>query len=64
MIESDVYEMLQVRARQLYAAGFRNLSILAGADRFELVRNIEHLSVRAAGQIIAAAKVNVCFKSF
>ena len=48
---------LKGRARQLYGAGFRSLPSVAHADPSLLVRSVQHLSRKAAGQIVASAQV-------
>ncbi|CAG9764616.1 unnamed protein product [Ceutorhynchus assimilis] len=47
----------QSRAKQLYAAGYKKLQSIAKASVSELVENIEHMTRRTAGQLIAAAKM-------
>jgi hypothetical protein len=48
---------IQGRARQLYAAGFRTLGLVAHADPGHLVRSVEHLTRKSAAQIVASAQV-------
>lgn len=47
----------QGRAKQLYAAGYKKVDDVARAKSKELVTKIEHMTVRVANQLIAAAKV-------
>lgn len=54
--ENDWY-ILQNRAKQLYSAGYTNLQKIAKANPHDLVQNIEFMTHRVAGQLIAAAKV-------
>lgn len=48
---------LQNRAKQLYAVGYTTLQKIAKANPHDLVQNIEFMTHRVAGQLIAAAKV-------
>lgn len=48
---------MQIRAKQLYAAGFKSLEHIAKADVAQLADAITHLNARVARQLIAAAKV-------
>ncbi|XP_059142587.1 helicase POLQ-like [Physella acuta] len=43
------------RANQLYAAGYRNIAMIASASVDTLVKSVEHLSRRAAKQMISSA---------
>lgn len=47
------------RARLFYKAGFKSLTDVAKSSASDLVKRVEHLPVRIAQQIIAAAKVLV-----
>ncbi|XP_075221945.1 mutagen-sensitive 301 [Lycorma delicatula] len=47
------------RARQLYNAGFKTVSIIANAEPQSLVKAIDHLPRKVAHQIIAAAKLKI-----
>lgn len=49
--------VLQVRAKQLYSAGYKTLEEIAKADVTKLANDIEHLTPRVARQLISAAKV-------
>lgn len=51
------------RARQLYQAGFRNLTDIARANSKDLVEKIDHLPLRVASQIISAAKLTLLKKA-
>ncbi|EDO44748.1 predicted protein, partial [Nematostella vectensis] len=53
----EVAGVKQARARQLYKAGYRNLSDLAWAEPAVLVQQIEHLPKKHAQQIVSAAKM-------
>ncbi|XP_012938554.1 helicase POLQ-like isoform X2 [Aplysia californica] len=44
------------RAKQLFAAGYKTVSQLSFAEPTDLTKHIEHLSLRAARQLICAAK--------
>ncbi|GAB0089173.1 helicase POLQ-like [Sergentomyia squamirostris] len=46
-----------VRAKQLYAGGFKTLELIAQAKPKDLVDNIHHMSFKAAREIISAATV-------
>ncbi|KAK3796222.1 hypothetical protein RRG08_006792 [Elysia crispata] len=52
----DVPGIKLARAKLLYSAGYRSVSLLASADEAQLTSCVEHLSRRAAAQIISAAK--------
>lgn len=45
------------RARQLLAAGFSSLQLIAKADPKHLVTNIQHLTIKAAKSIVESAKL-------
>ncbi|KAH1019210.1 hypothetical protein HUJ04_009061 [Dendroctonus ponderosae] len=47
----------QSRAKQLYNAGYKNLQSIAKAKVHDLIENIEFMSRRTAGQLIAASKM-------
>ncbi|XP_050312718.1 helicase POLQ-like isoform X1 [Anthonomus grandis grandis] len=47
----------QSRAKQLYAAGYKQIQSIAKANVNELVEKVEYMSRRTAGQLIAAAKM-------
>ncbi|XP_066141464.1 helicase POLQ-like [Euwallacea fornicatus] len=47
----------QSRAKQLYVAGYKNLQSIAKANINELMENIEFMSRKVAGQLIAASKM-------
>lgn len=47
----------QNRAKQLYAAGYKNLQTIAKANAEELMEKIEFMPRRLANQLIAAAKM-------
>lgn len=49
--------VFKARAKQLYAAGFKNLEAIAKAKIKELTDSVEHLTPRVARQLISAAKV-------
>lgn len=49
---------LQLRAKQLYNAGYKTLTHLANADPAVLSKTIENLYKKQASQIVASAKVS------
>ncbi|KAG7476681.1 hypothetical protein MATL_G00085500 [Megalops atlanticus] len=53
----EVAGVLEVRAKQLYNAGYKTLAHLANADPNLLVRSVQNLSKRQAKQIVASAKM-------
>uniref|UniRef100_A0A8C9S5C1 Helicase, POLQ like n=1 Tax=Scleropages formosus TaxID=113540 RepID=A0A8C9S5C1_SCLFO len=53
----EVAGVLEVRAKQLYNAGYKTLSHLANADPSLLVQTIQNLSRKQANQIVASAKM-------
>ncbi|KAJ8393978.1 hypothetical protein AAFF_G00055110 [Aldrovandia affinis] len=53
----EVAGVLQVRAKQLYNAGYKTLVHLANADPRVLVQTVQNLSSRQANQIVASAKM-------
>ncbi|XP_036385486.1 helicase POLQ-like [Megalops cyprinoides] len=53
----EVAGVLEVRAKQLYKAGYKTLAHLANADPNLLVRSVQNLSKRQAKQIVASAKM-------
>ncbi|GFR71635.1 helicase POLQ-like protein, partial [Elysia marginata] len=52
----DVPGVKLARAKQLYAAGYRSISLLAAADEAQLVSCVDHMTRRTAAQIVSAAK--------
>ncbi|XP_059613887.1 helicase POLQ-like [Phlebotomus argentipes] len=46
-----------MRAKQLYAAGYKTLELIAQAKPQDLVQNIYHMSYKAAREIVSAATV-------
>ncbi|XP_046395540.1 helicase POLQ-like [Ischnura elegans] len=53
----DLPAVKRGRARQLYNAGFKTLQDVANSTPQQLVESIDHLPVKVARQIIAAAKL-------
>ncbi|KAK6628654.1 hypothetical protein RUM43_002469 [Polyplax serrata] len=53
----DLPAVKRGRAKQLYEAGYKTLHILAVTEPNNLVQTIDHLSLRVASQIVAAAKL-------
>ncbi|XP_050522827.1 helicase POLQ-like isoform X2 [Daktulosphaira vitifoliae] len=51
------------RATQLYKAGYKTLSDVAKANKKELCKNIDHLSMKVAREIIASAKLMLLSKA-
>nr|XP_057912131.1 helicase POLQ-like isoform X2 [Doryrhamphus excisus] len=53
----EVAGVMEPRARQLHAAGYKTLTHLANADPALLVRTISHLNRKQANQMVASAKM-------
>ncbi|XP_061732226.1 helicase POLQ-like isoform X2 [Nerophis ophidion] len=55
----EVAGVMESRAKQLHAAGYKTLTHLANADPVLLVRSVEHLNRKQANQMVASAKMLV-----
>ena len=55
--------VVQGRAKQLVRVGYKTIRHLAHADPSQLTESVQHLPMKIAQQIVAAAKVNSHFPS-
>ncbi|XP_022522258.2 helicase POLQ-like [Astyanax mexicanus] len=53
----EVSGVMELRAKQLYSAGYKTLAHLANADPNVLVKKVENLFKKQANQIVASAKM-------